>query len=124
MSETKAETKTYAGSCHCGAVRFQVTMEPPEKAYSCNCSICRRAGWLLGFAPVEQFSRAHDEGAIADYQFGKKKIHHYFCKTCGVRAYSRGVRPDGAPVMALNLRCLDGIDVDALPVHKFDGASI
>jgi len=48
---TMSDPKTYEGSCHCGAVRYQVTMAPPEKAYACNCSICARAGWLLAFVP-------------------------------------------------------------------------
>ena len=115
--------KQYEGTCHCGAVKFEVTMEPPTKAYACNCSICRRAGWLLGFAK-ENFAVHHAEGAVTDYQFGKKKTHHVFCKTCGCRAYSKGTDKEGKPTLAINLRCIDGLDATKLPVEEFDGASL
>src|SRR5262249_43928156 len=75
-----SENKTYEGSCHCGAVRYEVTMAPPEKAFACNCSICSRAGWLLAFVPEETFRLVSGESALEDYQFGKKHIHHYFCR--------------------------------------------
>lgn len=117
MNETR-----YQGSCHCGAVKLEVTMPPPEKAGACNCSICRRAGWLLAFA--KEFEIKHAPDAVSDYQFGKKRAHHYFCKTCGCRVYSKGTDASGASTVAVNLRCLDGIDATALPVETFDGASL
>ena len=115
---------TYQGSCHCGAVRYTVTMAPPETAYACNCSICRRAGWLLAFVPGSAFTLSAGRDAVTDYQFGKKHLHHTFCRTCGVRAFSNGLDPAGKPTVAINLRCLDGLDATKLPVHAFDGASI
>jgi hypothetical protein len=114
----------FQGSCHCGAVKFEVAMAPPTKAFACNCSICSRAGWLLAFAKDETFKILHDDAAVSDYQFGKKKIHHVFCKTCGIRAYSRGTDKEGRPTMAVNLRCLAGVDAASLPVETFDGASL
>jgi hypothetical protein len=114
----------YQGTCHCGAVKFTVEMSPPTKAFACNCSICSRVGWLLAFAKEGTFGVHHGDDAVIDYQFGKKKIHHVFCKTCGVRAYSRGTDKEGKATMAVNLRCIAGIDATALPVETFDGASI
>jgi hypothetical protein len=118
------ETRTYEGSCHCGAVRYEVTMAPPAKAYACNCSICSRAGWLLGFTPAEAFRLLAGEGDLADYQFGRRTTHHLFCRTCGVRPFSRGADASGKQTVAVNLRCLVGVDALALPVETFDGASI
>lgn len=112
---------TYQGSCHCGAVRFEVTMPAPEKAMACNCSICSRAGWLLAFVAPGAVRVLQGEGALADYQFGKRSIHHTFCRTCGVRPFSRSA--DGTGV-AVNLRCLSGLDFARLPVESFDGASL
>jgi hypothetical protein len=118
-----SETKTYRGSCHCGAVSYDVTMAPPEKAFACNCSICRRTGALLAFVPNEAFKLVTGETAMTDYQFGKKSIHHQFCTTCGVRAFAHGT--DGTKAMvAINMRCLAGLDAANLPVEMFDGASI
>jgi hypothetical protein len=116
--------KTYEGSCHCGAVTFEVTMAPPEKAYACNCSICSRAGWLLAFAKDGAFKLNHAPDAVTDYQFAKKKTHHYFCKTCGCRAYSRGTDREGKDTLAVNLRCIGGLEATKLPVETFDGASL
>lgn len=116
-------TSTYQGSCHCGAVRFEVTMPAPEKAFACNCSICSRAGWLLAFVPPEAFRLVSGADAITDYQFGKRTIHHGFCRTCGVRPFSRS-GAGAEPGVAVNLRCVAGIDAARLPVETFDGASL
>jgi hypothetical protein len=119
-----SETKTYAGSCHCGAVRYEVTMAPPQKAIACNCSICSRTGWLLAFVPAASFRLIAGEGQLGDYQFNKKHIHHHFCRTCGVRSFSRGEGKDGTPMYSVNLRCLKDFDASALPVQTFDGAAL
>lgn len=121
MSETKP---TYQGSCHCGAVRYEVTMATPDKAYACNCSICSRAGWLLTFTPADTFKLIAGEEHLKDYQFGKRHIHHLFCDTCGVRPFSRGAHPGGGEMVAVNLRCLSGLDATTLPVETFDGAAL
>lgn len=121
MSETPT---TYQGSCHCGAVRYEVTMAPPTKAAACNCSICSRAGWLLAFAPAASFKLLSGEERLKDYQFGKRHLHHLFCDTCGVRSFSRGSHPGGGEMVAVNLRCLADFDPTGLPVERFDGASL
>jgi hypothetical protein len=118
------EPQTYPGSCHCGAVRFEVTMTPPEKAFACNCSICSRAGYLLAFVPRDAVRVLSGEEAQTDYQFGKKIVHHLFCRTCGVRSFSHGTDREGKPTAAINMRCLTGIDPTKLPIHTFDGASL
>jgi len=116
-----SETKTYSGSCHCGKVRFEVTAEI-ARASACNCSICGRAGWLMVSVPPAQFKLKEGADAQTDYQFGKKTMHHLFCKTCGVRSFGRYVA-EGQEKIIVNLRCLEGLDVDALEVQKFDGKS-
>jgi hypothetical protein len=115
------ESKTYSGSCHCGNVRFQVTTAI-DKAGACNCSICSRVGWLVTSVEPAQFQLLSGKDAQSDYQFGRKTMHHYFCQNCGVHAfgnYSAG----GHEKVIVNLRCLEGLDVDALEVQKFDGKS-
>lgn len=114
---------TYSGSCHCGAVRYEVTLEPPAKAVACNCSICSRAGWLLAFVPQEAFRLLTSKEALTDYQFGKKTSHFPFCKTCGVRAFASGTDNHGKGTVGVNLRCLVGLEATALPVETVDGAS-
>lgn len=115
-----AEMTTYTGGCHCGAVRYRVSMKL-EGALTCNCSICSKTGTMLAFVPATEFDLLSGADALSDYQFGKKRLHHLFCKHCGVRSFGRGAMPDGTPMVAVNVRCLDGVDLDAVRVEKFDG---
>ena len=118
-----AGKRTYQGGCHCGQVRYEVSTDL-EKVVACNCSICSRAGYLLTFVPPEQFKLHSGEAAQTDYQFGKKNIHHQFCSTCGVRSFASGKTPKGGNMYAINVRCLEGVDVNVLKPTPFDGASL
>ena len=115
------ESKTYSGSCHCGNVRFEVTAEL-AKAGACNCSICSRVGWLVTSVAPEQFKLIAGADAQTDYQFGRKTMHHTFCRTCGVHAFGH-YQAGGQEKVIVNLRCLEGVDVDQLELQKFDGKS-
>jgi hypothetical protein len=117
------ETKKYTGSCHCGSVRFEVQGDFSQ-VISCNCSICARAAYLLTFVPEAQFTLLSGEDQLSDYQFNRKRIHHLFCKTCGIHSFGRGTGGDGKPMCAINVRCLEGLDPDELSIKKFDGRSL
>lgn len=114
----------YTGSCHCGRVRYQVRADLSKPVIACNCSICSRSGHLLAFVPATDFTLLTSEDALTDYVFGPKRIHHLFCKTCGVRSFAKGAMPDGTEMRAINVRCLEEVDVDPLPIHRYDGKSI
>ena len=114
---------SYSGSCHCGAVRFEVLGEPPTDAVSCNCSHCRRKGLLLAFHPGDALLVTAGEGALDDYLFNKHAITHRFCRTCGCQPFAQGVGPDGSAMAAINLRCVPDVDLEALTVERVDGAS-
>lgn len=112
----------YQGGCHCGRVRYEVDFEI-QNGLSCNCSICQKRGALLAFVPDRQFTLLSGENDLIDYQFAKKVIHHLFCKVCGVGSFAKG--RDGQKMMyAINLRCLDNVDLDKVPVVKYDGRSL
>src|ERR1700754_526585 len=96
-----AEVKEYVGSCHCGNVRYTVSLDLSAPATACNCSICGRTGTLLTFVPQGQFKLERGEESLTDYQFNKKVIHHLFCKTCRVRSFARGTGPDGKEMVAI-----------------------
>ena len=110
----------YQGSCHCGNVAYEVE-GTIDTALACNCSMCQRKGSLLWFVPRAQFRLRTPEDAAATYTFNKPVIQHRFCPTCGIHPYAEGVDPKGNPMAAINLRCIDGIDLAALPVHEFNG---
>ena len=117
------ETKTYTGGCHCGEVRFEVTTDL-STVVACNCSLCQKRGALWSFVPSEHFGLRAGLEDLKDYQFGKKTIHHLFCGQCGVGAFSRGKNPKGEEMIAVNVRCLDDVDIAALTPTPFDGRSL
>lgn len=110
----------YEGSCHCGAVRYRVALDLEAPALTCNCSMCSRAGTMLMFTTPDKFELVSGESNLADYLFHKQVIHHLFCKTCGVKPFARGTTPRG-DMVAINVRCLEGIDVGAQPTKMVDG---
>jgi hypothetical protein len=110
----------YQGSCHCGQVAYEVEGEI-QGALACTCSMCQRKGSLLWFVPRAQFRLRTPEDAAATYTFNKHVNQHRFCPTCGIHPYAEGVDPKGNPMAAINLRCIEGIDLDAIPVQHFDG---
>ena len=113
----------HTGSCHCGKVAFEVEGEI-DSGLSCNCSICQRKGSLLWFVPrtALQVSRGAEE--LATYTFTRHVIQHRFCPTCGIHPFGEGVDPKGTPIAAINLRCVENIDLDAIAVHRYDGRSL
>jgi hypothetical protein len=114
----------YHGGCQCGAVRFSVRLDLEKPGATCNCSRCRRLGWILHFAPRADFTLETGEGALTEFRFNREKIAHLFCKTCGIECFSFAERPDGTPTVAVNARTLDGVDATKLETTFFDGASM
>ena len=112
----------FQGSCHCGRVAFEV-QGTLQGVMACNCSICSRKGSLLWFVPREQLTLRTPDDAAATYMFNKHVIKHRFCPVCGIHPYGEGTGPDGKAMAAINVRCLEGVDLDALPVMHYDGRS-
>lgn len=113
----------YTGSCHCGNIKFEMDTELTS-ALACNCSICSRKATLLTFVPAAQFTLLTPDENITTYTFNKHVIKHKFCAICGVQCFGEGTDPKGNAVKAVNIRCLDNIDLDAIPVHHYDGKAI
>lgn len=112
----------HAGGCQCGKVRFEVESDLSQMI-ACNCSRCSKLGAVLAFAPIEAFSLLSGEEALSEYRFNTGKIQHLFCSDCGIESFARGEAPNGAKMAAINMRCLDGIDVFALSPQQVDGKS-
>lgn len=118
-----SDAKTYAGGCHCGKIRYEVTTDL-ARVIECNCSICSKRGLLLSFVAADHFRLLAGDDAKTDYQFGRKRIHHLFCSSCGVESYATGTTPDGTTRIAINVRCLDEVDPSSLERTPFDGKSL
>jgi len=91
---------------------------------SCNCSICSRHGILWTFVRPAQFSLTAGDNDLTVYRFNKHVINHLFCRVCGVESFARGTGPDGVESIAINVRCLDDIDLASLKLTPFDGRSL
>lgn len=116
-------TDTYTGGCHCGKVRYRVDLDLSAPVITCNCSMCSRTGVMLAFTPATTFELQSGQDSLTEYLFNKKAIQHQFCSTCGIHSFSRGSMPDGTQMAAVNVRCLDDVDVGALTVNQVDGKS-
>lgn len=115
----------YQGSCHCGKISYTVEADqPPQEVVSCNCSICQRRGHLLWFIPRSQLHLKTPETDMVYYTFNKHRIKHYFCPTCGCGPFGFGSDGKGNEIAAINVRCLEAIDIGALGIKQFDGRSL
>ena len=113
----------YKGSCHCGNIAFEVDGDLTG-AMACNCSICSRKGALMWFVPRDKL-RLISEIDVGTYTFNKHAIRHCFCRACGCGPFGEGVNPKtGEATLAVNVRCLHEVDLAALTVVPFDGASL
>ena len=113
----------YSGSCQCGRVAFEVEGKI-DQAMACNCSMCQRKGSLLWFAPRTQFELKTAEDAAGTYLFHKHVIKHRFCRVCGIHPYAEADHPKtGVPTAAINVRCIDGIDLNQIKIVHVDGRS-
>ncbi|MCB9746215.1 MAG: GFA family protein [Alphaproteobacteria bacterium] len=106
------------GGCHCGAVRFRVTLREPL-ALDCNCSICRLKGFLHLIVPPEDFQLLQGAERLTEYRFNTRVAVHRFCSVCGTHPfYTPRSHPDQVDV---NARCLDGGLPEGFNVQPFDG---
>lgn len=110
----------YRGGCHCGAIKFEVDGDL-ESALECNCSICSKAGFLHWRIEPGQLRMLTPRDAMSTYIWGTGRARHYFCKVCGVSPLRN--RATDPSKMTVNVRCLDGVDIDKLAITHFDGRS-
>lgn len=112
------------GSCHCGAVRFTVDGDEIDQVIECNCSHCRRKGFLLWFLPRAALNPQSGQDKLTSYFFNKHEIKHQFCSVCGCQPFGLGISPDGQEMVAINVRCLDGVELEQLKRLPFNGRDL
>lgn len=113
----------HKGSCHCGKIAYEVEGDLAEVT-ECNCSICSKRGYLLWFLPGEKLKLLSPESAMRHYTFNTHKIKHYFCPECGSAPFGMGADKSGKAMAAVNVRCLEGVDLAALKVNHFNGRAL
>ncbi len=119
MNERADEAASYQGSCHCGRIRFEV-QGVLEQVVDCNCSHCSRKGYLLWFVDRNQVKLHAAEDPMQTYTFNKHVIRHHFCPTCGCAPFGFGTQ-QAAGKAAINVRCLENVDLNALTIMPVDG---
>jgi len=123
---TEDMTKTYHGSCICGAVKFEADIDFSKGTGKCNCTICRKLRfWSIHIKPEEfrlvsdTSSEANEAELTTDYIYRSPAIHQLFCKKCGVHAYHRGDIPEiGGAFVSVNVACIDDIEHEELAELK------
>ncbi len=113
----------YQGSCHCGHIRFEAEGEMGD-VIECNCSHCSRKGYLLWFVPRTQLRLATPESDLSTYTFNKHVIQHHFCANCGCAPFGFGMAPNGDATAAVNVRCIEDIELTELTRIPYDGRSL
>ncbi len=117
--------KTYHGSCHCGAIRYEADIDLQAGTGKCNCSICTKARYWAVMLKPEGFRWLEGRDAASDYLWAGRNVHMYFCRTCGVRPFSIGhmaaVGGDFVTVQLPTLDDLDPAELAAAPVSYADG---
>jgi hypothetical protein len=118
---TRRPPQKYEGSCHCGAVRFEIETDLPELTM-CDCSICKRKNALMVKVHESGFRLLAGEASLTEYQFHTRTARHFFCKVCGIYPFHRKrVTPD---TLGINVFCLQGVDLAGVPVRRALGAAM
>ena len=117
--DKRSNVVTHQGGCHCGRVRFEVDAPAALQADDCDCSICRKSGYLHLLVSADSFRLLKGEDMLQTYTFNTGIAKHYFCRQCGIKSfYIPRSHPHG---VAVNARCLDADTVESLEVRPFDG---
>lgn len=112
---------THRGHCHCGIVEFEVSTDVREPL-QCNCSFCIRRGAVLQRVPGKDFQVLTGEAELTRYG-ARTFSDHFFCRVCGIHVFTRISRENDESV-AVNLTCVDGLDLASLSPTLFDGAKL
>ena len=118
-TDDESTLRCHRGRCHCGAIAFRVEAPATLRVVDCNCSICRKSGYLHLIVPAARLTLERGAEAIVTYSFNTGVARHTFCRRCGVKPfYVPRSNPDGYSV---NLRCLDAATVETVMLEAFDG---
>jgi len=113
--------KKYTGSCHCAAVRYEVTIDPSNGG-RCNCTVCTKISPIGGIVKPDAFKLLSSDADLSTYVWGGKISTRYFCKSCGVHCFARGHLAElGGDYISINLNTLDGIDQSQVQLIHWDG---
>ena len=109
----------HRGGCHCGAVAFEARTPEEIELVDCNCSICRKTGYLHLIVSDENFKLLRGENVLSAYTFNTGAAKHLFCSVCGIKSF---YIPRSHPhAYSVNFRCLDAAEFKSVVTTEFDG---
>ena len=121
-ADKPAGVRLHTGGCHCGAVRFQVEIDPQAGGARCNCSICTKTAGTTAIVKPEAFQLLSTRDHLSMYEWGGKTGQRFFCKTCGVHCFGPGyLEQVGGAYVSVSLNCLDQVDPNQMPIVYWDG---
>jgi hypothetical protein len=120
-SHSHPQVRKHAGSCHCGAVRFEVEVDA-RKASRCNCSVCTKTGVLGAIVKPGAFVLLAGADSVNVYEWGARISKRFFCRRCGVQCFGRGHLAEvGGDYVSVNFNCLDDVELADVEVSYWDG---
>jgi hypothetical protein len=122
MTDTKSATRMLQGSCHCGAVKYQVEADPSQGGSRCNCSVCTKLAAFGGIVKPAAFELLTSEAELSTYRWGGNISTRYFCKHCGTHCFARGHLAEvGGDFVSFSYNTIDELEISALPAVYWDG---
>jgi len=109
------------GSCHCGAVRFEIEATPTE-ATTCDCSLCTKKNARMIRVPETAMTILEGEDLLTLYQWNTRVARHYFCSRCGIYTFHR--KRSDPTSYGVNIFCLDDVDPATVPVVETEGQNM
>ena len=96
-------------TCHCGGVEAEVKLQETgfEKLMRCNCSLCKRRGYIMTPINPENFKFIKGQDLLTLYQYHTKVAEHYFCSNCGI--YTHHKMRSNPNMYGINVACLEGV---------------
>jgi hypothetical protein len=113
--------RSFAGSCHCGAVRFRLDASITELA-TCDCSLCVKRNAVMAKVPENALTVSEGEAMLTLYEWNTLAAKHYFCRRCGIYVFHR--KRSAPDHFGVNVFCLEGFDAASVPVRATAGAKM
>jgi hypothetical protein len=122
QNQSQSETQTLYGSCHCGAVKYEVQADPARGGMRCNCSVCTKIGSFNAIVKPDAFKLLAPEAELGTYEWGAKISTRYFCKACGTHCFGKGHLAEvGGDYVSFSYNSIDELELSELPVIYWDG---